>query len=169
MKYFFKEWILPVLIALIIVIFLNKYIFLLVTVPTGSMEDTIMPGDRLYVNELFKIDDAKRGDIVVFMSNEEKGKRLVKRLIGLPGETIDIKQDGSIYIDGEKLDEPYAKECVSEGKVFDVPENSYFFLGDNRPISYDARSWPNPYISKDQIIGKVIFRFYPFNRIGKVI
>jgi signal peptidase I len=63
LRYFFKEWVLPVIIALIIVLFLNKYVFILVTVPTGSMEDTIIPGDRLFVNELFDIDDVKRGDI----------------------------------------------------------------------------------------------------------
>ena len=70
MTYIFREWIMPVVIALLIVIFLNKFIFILVTVPTGSMEETIMPGDRLYVNELFDIKNAKRGDILVFKSDE---------------------------------------------------------------------------------------------------
>jgi signal peptidase I len=102
LRYFFKEWVLPVIIALIIVLFLNKYVFILVTVPTGSMEDTIIPGDRLFVNELFDIDDVKRGDILIFKSDELDDKRLVKRLIGLPGETVEIESDGSIYINGEK-------------------------------------------------------------------
>lgn len=168
MKYFIKEWIIPILVALVIVLFLNKFVFILVTVPTGSMEDTIIPGDRLYVNEIFDTDKAERGDILVFRSIELENKRLVKRLIGLPGETIEVKEDGSVYIDGEKLNEPYAKESAGEAKTFKVPENSYFFLGDNRPISYDARFWNNPYISEDQIIGKVLFRFFPFNRVGKV-
>lgn len=168
MKYFIKEWVVPIAIALIIVIFLNKFVFILVTVPTGSMEDTIMPGDRLYVNELFKIEDAKRGDILVFKSDELDEKRLVKRLIGLPGENVVVKRDGSVYINGEKLDEPYVTESEYEEKVFNVPENSYLFFGDNRPISYDARYWENPYINESKIIGKVIFRFFPFNRIGIV-
>lgn len=167
-KYFIKEWIIPVVIAFAIVIFLNKFAFILVTVPTGSMEETIIPGDRLYVNELFNADSAERGDIIVFKSDELEDKRLVKRLIGLPGETIEIKRDGSIYIDGEKLEEPYAVQCSGEEKTFKVPENSYFFLGDNRPISYDARYWEYPYISKDKIIGEVVFRFFPLNRIGKI-
>lgn len=167
-KYFFKEWILPVVIALIIVLFLNKFVFILVTVPTGSMEETIIPGDRLFVNELFNVDDANRGDILVFKSDELDDKRLVKRLIGFPGETVEIKSDGSIYIDKEKLDEPYAVKTHGEDRIFIIPSNSYFFLGDNRPISYDARYWNEPYISKDKVIGKVEFRFFPLNRVGKV-
>lgn len=168
MKYFIKEWVVPVVIALVIVLLLNKFVFILVTVPTGSMENTIIPGDRLYVNELFNIDEAKRGDILVFRSDELENKRLVKRLIGLPGETIEVKADGSVYINGEKLDEPYVVESEGDAKTFKVPDHSYFFLGDNRPISYDARYWENPYIDESKIIGKVIFRFFPFNRIGKV-
>lgn len=168
MAYIFKEWIMPVAVALLIVIFLNKFIFILVTVPTGSMEDTIMPGDRLYVNELFDIKDAQRGDILVFKSDELDEKRLVKRLIGLPGDTVEVKAEGTVFVNGEKLDEPYATQAGIEAKIFNVPENSYLFFGDNRPISYDARYWGNPYISQDKIIGKVVFRFFPFSRIGKV-
>ncbi|MDD3226297.1 MAG: signal peptidase I [Tissierellia bacterium] len=168
LRYFFKEWVFPVAIALIIVLFLNKFVFILVTVPTGSMEDTIIPGDRLYVNELFDVDNSKRGDILVFKSDELDNKRLVKRLIGLPGETVEIKRDGSIYVDGEKLKEPYAASSQGEDKVFVIPESFYFFLGDNRPISYDARYWNEPYISEDKVIGKVEFRFFPLNRIGEV-
>lgn len=168
MKYFIKEWVVPIAIALIIVLFLNKYIFILVTVPTGSMEDTIIPGDRLYVNELFDVKDAARGDILVFKSDELDEKRLVKRLIGLPGDTVEVKTDGSVYVNGEKLDEPYAVKSESEAKVFNVPENSYLFFGDNRPISYDARYWEAPYIDESKIIGEVLFRFFPFNRVGKV-
>jgi signal peptidase I len=168
MKYFIKEWVIPVAIALVIVLFLNKFVFILVTVPTGSMESTIMPGDRLYVNELFDVKDAQRGDILVFKSDELDEKRLVKRLIGLPSETVEVTSDGSVYIDGEKLDEPYAVEAEIESKIFNVPENSYLFFGDNRPISYDARYWENPYIDESKIIGEVMFRFFPFNRIGKV-
>lgn len=168
MKYFIKEWVVPIAIALVIVLFLNKFVFILVTVPTGSMEDTIMPGDRLYVNELFDVNDAKRGDILVFKSDELDEKRLVKRLIGLPGDTVEVRLDGSVYVNDEQLQEPYATEAQSEARIFNVPENSYLFFGDNRPISYDARYWENPYIGEDKIIGEVLFRFFPFNRIGKV-
>ena len=168
MTYIFREWIMPVVIALLIVIFLNKFIFILVTVPTGSMEETIMPGDRLYVNELFDIKNAKRGDILVFKSDELDEKRLVKRLIGLPGDMVEVKADGTVFVNEEKLEEPYATQAVTDSRIFNVPENSYLFLGDNRPISYDARYWENPYINEEKIIGKAIFRFFPFSRIGKI-
>lgn len=167
MKNFINEWVVPAVIAIVIVLFLNKFVFILVTVPTGSMETTIMPGDRLYVNKLFDIEDAKRGDILVFRS-DELNEKLVKRLIGLPEETVEINEDGQVFINGEKLNEPYAKQAKGEGRTFTVPQGSYFFLGDNRPISVDARYWTNPYIPEDKIIGKATFRFFPLNRIGKL-
>ena len=166
--YMFKEWIMPVVVAFLIVIFLNRFIFILVKVPTPSMEDTIMVGDRLYINELFDIKDAQRGDILVFKSDELEEKRLVKRLIGLPGDVVEVEADGTVFINGEKLDEPYAAKAGIGKMMFNVPENSYLFLGDNRPVSKDARYWENPYINGDKIIGKVVFRFFPFSRIGKV-
>lgn len=94
MKYFLKEWVIPALIALFIVLILNTYVFQLVTVPTGSMVSTIMPNDRLYVNKIFDVDKVERGDILVFNS-KELNKVLVKRLIGLPGETVQFKEDGT--------------------------------------------------------------------------
>jgi signal peptidase I len=167
MKTFINEWVVPSIIAVVIVLFLNRFIFILVTVPTGSMETTIMPGDRLYVNKLFDIKDAKRGDILVFQS-DELDARLVKRLIGLPGETVEINGAGEVFINGEKLNEPYINQANGEERTFRIPEGTYFFLGDNRPVSVDARYWSNPFIPEDKIIGKVAFRFFPFNRIGKV-
>jgi signal peptidase I len=165
MKKFINEWVIPTVIAVVIVLFLNRFIFILVTVPTGSMETTIMPGDRLYVNKLFNIKDVKRGDILVFYS-DEMDARLVKRLIGLPGETVEINENGEVSINGEKLKEPYVSQARGEAQTYIIPEGKYFFLGDNRPISVDARYWSNPYISEDKIIGKAVFRFFPLNRIG---
>lgn len=166
MKYFLKEWVIPALIALFIVLILNTYVFQLVTVPTGSMVSTIMPNDRLYVNKIFDVDKVERGDILVFNS-KELNKVLVKRLIGLPGETVQFKEDG-VYIDGIKLDEPYAVPMPYLEETFEVPEDCFFFLGDNRPFSADARKWKNPYINKSDVIGNIVFRFFPFNRIGMV-
>ncbi|NLJ58694.1 MAG: signal peptidase I [Tissierellia bacterium] len=167
MKKFINEWVIPVIIALVIVLFLNKFIFILVTVPTGSMETAIMPGDRLYVNRLFNTENAKRGDILVFHS-DEMNEKLVKRLIGLPGETVEINLEGEVFINGEKIEEPYVRETRGTAQSFKIPEGKYFFLGDNRPISVDARYWSNPYIAQDKIIGKAEFRFFPLNRIGKL-
>ncbi len=167
MKKFINEWVVPTIIAVVIVFFLNRFIFILVTVPTGSMETTIMSGDRLYVNKLFSVKDAKRGDIIVFNSDELE-IRLVKRLIGLPGEIVDINENGEVFINGEKLHEPYISKARGGAQTFKIPEGTYFFLGDNRPISVDARYWSNPYISEDKIIGKAVFRIFPFNRIGRL-
>jgi len=167
MKKFINDWVIPVIIALLIVLFINKFIFILVTVPTGSMQETIMPGDRLYVNKLFDIKDAKRGDILVFQS-DELNKKLVKRLIGLPGETVEINEKGEVFINDNKIEEPYVIKSEGKAKSFEIPEKSYLFLGDNRIGSVDARLWINPYIGEDKIIGKAEFRFFPFNSIGKI-
>lgn len=167
MKHFIKEWVVPALIALVIVILLNTFIFQLVTVPTGSMISTIMPGDKLYVNKIFDVQKAKRGDILVFKS-QELGKYLVKRLIGLPGDIVEIKYNGDVYINGSKIEEPYAVKSTGEEKTFNVPEDCYFFMGDNRPYSKDARAWDEPYINKKYIKGEAVFRFFPFTRMGKL-
>lgn len=167
MKTFINEWVIPTIIAVVIVLFLNRFIFILVTVPSESMVTTIMPGDRLYVNKLFNINDAKRGDILVFRS-DEMDSRLVKRLIGLPGERVEIDEEGQVFINGQKLEEHYVRQARGVAQTFNVPEGTYFFLGDNRPISLDARYWSNPYIDEEKIIGKAVFRFFPLNRIGKI-
>ena len=67
-----------------------------------------------------------------------------------------------------KIDEPYVVQSTGEEQTFNIPEDSYFFLGDNRPFSKDARAWENPYINKKDVIGEAVFRFFPFNRIGKI-
>lgn len=169
MKNFIKDWVIPSLIALVIALLINRFIFQLVEVPTGSMISTIMPGDRLYVNKIFNVENAKRGDILVFDS-EELNKYLVKRLIGLPGDKVEINSAGEVFINGQLLDEPYAIKSTGEQleQTFEVPEDCYFFLGDNRPQSQDARSWKQPYINKKHIKGEALFRFFPFNKIGKL-
>lgn len=96
---------------------------------------------------------------MVFYSQEEN-KYLVKRLIGEPGDTVDIRS-GSVYINGEYFDEFYVKSNSEYTGTFNVPENSYFFLGDNRGDSRDARYWENTYIHKDYIIAKVLWKLYP--------
>lgn len=167
MKYFVKEWLIPIIVALVIVLLINKFIFILVTVPTGSMKDTIMPNDRLFVTKIFKIEELHREEIIVFES-EELGKTLVKRLIGLPGDKVEILTNGDVLINDKKLKESYTRKSTNKHQVFQVPKKHYFFMGDNRAESWDARKWDNPYIHKDTIIGKVVFRFFPFTRVGMV-
>jgi len=169
MKNFIKDWVIPALIALVIALLINRFIFQLVEVPTGSMISTIMPGDRLYVNKIFNIKNVKRGDILVFDS-KELGKYLVKRLIGLPGDKVEINSEGEVFINGKIQDEPYVIKSTGEQpeQTFDVPEDCYFFLGDNRPQSQDARVWQEPYINKKYIKGEALFRIFPFNKIGEL-
>lgn len=161
-----KEWLKSILIAIIIALAINNGLVVNATVPTSSMETTIMVGDRVIANRLAYLnEEPARGDIVVFIQDEDNGKPYVKRLIGLPGDTVEII-NGTVYIDGTKLEEPYAdEEDTRSFGPYEVPSEHYFFLGDNRSVSKDARLWNNPYIEKEKILGKVIFRLFPAIRI----
>lgn len=158
---FFKDWVLPIISAVIIYFLLNKFVFFNVQVPTGSMIPTINIDNRAVVTRIYNFDNLKRGDVIVFYSDELR-ERLVKRLIGLPGDKIEIK-NGAVSVNGEKLQEDYVKNKDNYSGNFEVPEGKYFFLGDNRPVSKDARYWINPYIDSSVIEGKVQFIFYPFS------
>ncbi len=175
-KSLFKEimsWVLPFAVAILAALFIKNYLIINADVPTGSMENTIMPGDRFVGNRLAYIKSgANRGDIVVFRYPDNEKEIYVKRVIGLPGETVVI-DDGKIYIDGstEPLEEDYLKEewTVATGPyTFEVPEDSYFVMGDNRNDSWDARYWTNTYVTKDKILGKALFVYWPFSDFGKL-
>lgn len=161
---FFNDWIIPVVIAVVIAILINKFLIYKVYIPSSSMVPTLNVGDRLLVTRVYNPDKLKRGDIVVFDS-DELNETVIKRLIGLPGDTIKI--DGtSVYVNGKKLNEPYVKYPMDSYGVYKVPKDKYFFLGDNRANSNDSRFWKNPYISGDKIRGEAQVRIYPFNSMG---
>ena len=129
-------------------------------------------GDRVIGSRLsYRFGDPKRGDIVIFHFPDDPTGTIyyVKRIIGLPGDTVDII-DGKVYLNGSKtpLDEPYIREPMDPEPParFEVPEDSYFMMGDNRNFSADARRWENKYVKRDKIIAKVLFRYYP--GIGKI-
>lgn len=165
---FFTEWIMPVIAAIGIALLINKFLIFNVYIPSTSMVPTINVGDRLMVDRVYKKDNLKRGDILVFYSNELQ-ETLIKRVIGFPGDHIIIK-DGTVNVNGEELKEDYVKnnEYNNEELVYDVPEGKYFFLGDNRPVSKDSRRWINPYIDEDDIKGKAILKFYPIMDFGSI-
>jgi signal peptidase I len=163
-KNFVKDWIMPICAALIIAVLINKFIFFNVYVPTGSMIPTINENDKILVTRIYNPGNIKRGDIIVFYS-EELQETLIKRAIGLPGDHIDIK-DGVVSINGEVLKEDYVKNNDDFTGSFDVPKGKFFFLGDNRANSNDARLWINSYIDASEIKGEARFRFYPFNNMG---
>lgn len=158
---FFKEWVMPIICAIGIVFLLNKFIFINVSLPpSGSMIPTLNDNDRLIATRIWNEDDIKRGDILVFNSKELNNKMLIKRVIGLPGDHIEI-DNGVVKVNGTELKEDYVKNNKSYDGIFDVPDNKIFFLGDNRSGSYDSRHWENPYIDKSDIEGKAQFRYYP--------
>lgn len=165
-KNFFVDWGLPIILALALALLINKFLLYKVYIPTGSMIPTLNEGDHLYVTRVYNLDNIKRGDILVFYS-EELEDTLIKRVIGLPGDKIDIV-DGVVIVNGEVLNEDYVKNNDNYTGSFSVPEGKYFFLGDNRTISFDSRKWENPYIEGKYIQGKAQIKVYPFKDFGSI-
>lgn len=157
------SWIILFIIACGIALVINRFILANTTVPTGSMEPTIMAGDRLFGFRLsYKFSDPERGDIIIFKFPDNEEENYIKRIIGLPNETVEIKH-GVTYVNGEILDE---SEYLTVTPLdlnfgpFEVPEDSYFVMGDNRNNSWDARFWKNTYVHKDKIVGKAVLKYY---------
>ena len=128
-----------------------------------SMEPTLVNGDVVLLTKTTSFD---RGELCGFSWNN---KLLIKRVIGIPGDWIEIDTDGTVYLNGEKLDEPYAEQ-LSVGECdlefpFQVPQEQYFVLGDMRESSIDSRNTLIGCVAKDQIVGKVFFRIWPFKTI----
>lgn len=162
------EFCTPIVIAVAIAIILKMFVFANAVVPTGSMLNTIQEGDRIIASRLAYInEDPQRYDIVIFKYPDDETQPFVKRVIGLPGETVEIV-DGTVYVtktDGEviQLDDSFVTVDEPEGDFgpYEVPEGCYFMMGDNRNNSWDSRYWDNKFVSKDKIIGKVMFRYFP--------
>lgn len=161
---FFKDWIVPIVAAIGIAFIINKFLVYNVYIPSESMVPTLNIGDKLMVTRIYNTDNIERGDIIVFYS-DELSEVVIKRAIGLPGDKIVI-HDGIVNVNGEDLKEDYVKNNEILNATFNVPEGKFFFLGDNRKVSNDARKWINPYIDESDIQGKAQFRFYPFSEIG---
>lgn len=158
---FFNDWIVPLLVAIVLAILINKYIIFKVMIPSGSMIPTLNVDDRLFATRVYRPERLNREDIIVFYSDELE-KTLIKRLIGLPGDKVVIT-DGDVTVNGEKLKQEYVKNKDSLSGTYLVPEGKYFFLGDNRLKSSDSRDWDNPYIDESDIKGKAQVKVYPFS------
>lgn len=158
----------PIVIALIVAILLKTFIFANAVVPTGSMINTIQEGDRIIASRLAYInEDPKRYDVIIFHYPDDESQLFVKRIIGMPGETINIK-NGIVYItdaNGNTAEarSDFVTNCVPTGDFgpYTVPLGSYFVMGDNRNDSWDARYWKKKNVEKKKIIGKVKFRYFP--------
>ena len=157
------SWILLFVGAIVVALVVNKTVLANTEVPTGCMENTIHGGDRLFGFRLaYTFSDPERGDIIIFKYPDNEKENYIKRIIGMPGDKVEIKK-GVVYINGEELEEDYLKEKPLELDFgpYEVPEDSYFVLGDNRNGSHDARRWTNTYVHRDKIIAKAIFKYYP--------
>ena len=166
-KRLWKEWILPFGAEIIVLWLLVRFVFFLPIIPTGSMEPTIREHSLLFAWRVNDVETLERGDIVVFDS-EEIGKNLIKRLIGLPGDTVVIGEDGSLTINGEAYPEDYVVNQMALPGEYHVPEGCYLFFGDNRANSLDARYWNNSYIPAENISGRAVFTLFPFSNFGKL-
>lgn len=161
------SWVIVIAAAFALAYIITHFIIIKAEVPTSSMENTVMTGDKIVGNRLsYLFSDPERGDIVLFYQPDTVAagadELYIKRVIGLPGDTIEIK-DSMLYINGEAYPEDYLKETMDsiDYGPYEVPEGSYFMMGDNRNVSYDARKWSIKYVSKDLIIGKAWFRYKP--------
>lgn len=167
------SWVWPILIAIIIAVVVRQFLFAPVTVKGESMENTYHNNDRIIISKISKIE---RFDVIVFESPIEDD-HYIKRVIGLPGDTVKVEND-VLYINDKKYDEKYESDHIKEYKQDDlnftenftmedvtgekvVPEGSYFVLGDNRQNSSDSRDYG--FIEKSAINGVVAFKFFPWN------
>lgn len=157
-----------VLAALAIGLMLNKFVIANAQVPSSSMETTVMAGDRIFVNRLsYAFAEPKRGDIVTFIYPDDGETLYLKRVMGLPGETIQGK-NGMVYIDGQPLEKDFTQEvCNDDFGPYTVPEGCYFMMGDNRNDSWDSRYWEHTFVEKADIIGKAVVSYFPHPRVLK--
>lgn len=167
MKRFWEElweYVKMILIVVVVVLIVNNFLLINAKIPSESMEDTIMTGDRIFGNRLaYLFGEPQRYDIVIFKYPDDETQLYIKRVIGLPGETVEIR-DGKVYIDGSEtpLDDSFTPETpVGNYGPYTVPEGCYFMLGDNRNYSKDSRFWQNPYVEKEKILGKAMLKYFP--------
>ena len=155
-----------VLVVIAAVVLISNLLLPILHIYGSSMSPTLTNGD---IVAAMRYGSYERGDIVAFYYNEQI---LVKRIIGLPGEMVDIDADGNVSIDGEPLDEPYLTEkSLGECDIelpYQVPEGRYFVMGDNRGVSSDSRSSQVGCIAEERIIGEVIFTLWPLSEFGTI-
>ena len=164
------EWIAVIVGALVVALVIKTFLFQAFYIPSASMDPTLKIGDRVLVNKLsYKVHDVNRGDLVVFErppnEPESEIKDLIKRVIALPGESVEGK-GGRVFVDGEALDEDYLPEGVFTtdfGPLF-VPDDTVFVMGDNRSDSRDSRVFGA--ISNDLIVGRAFVRVFPLGDLG---
>ncbi len=170
-----KEWAQSILIALLLTLVIRTYVVQAFKIPSGSMRPTLLEGDKLFVNKyVYRFEEPKRGDIIVFKYPEDPKKDFIKRLVAFGGEEVEIKS-GQIYVNGQALTDtetfgkffyynhgPYG---AADDKIR-VPENTLYVLGDNSANSTDSRFWG--FVPRKNLLGKAMFRWWPLNRVSLV-
>lgn len=157
------SWLIVIAAAIALAIVVNNVVILKTVITSGSMRPTMEIDEHVIANRLaYLFSEPQRGDMVFFANPDDETETYVKRIIGLPGDKVEIKK-GKVYInDAEKpLKEPYLFEKAEKldfGPYY-VPEDSYFMLGDNRNISRDSRFWDTPFVKRDKIYGKALFGY----------
>ena len=178
-----REWVESIIVALILAMVIRTFVVQAFKIPTGSMRMTLLEGDIILVNKFLygakvpftrwrlpKVRDLLRGDVIVFIYPENPKKDFIKRLVGLPGETIEIK-NGTIYVNDKPVQDSLFGSIfyynygryAEEGEKITVPRNSYFVMGDNSRSSQDSRYWG--FVPHENILGKAILIYWPPQRI----
>ncbi|MBE5927284.1 MAG: signal peptidase I [Lachnospiraceae bacterium] len=163
------NWVKLIACAIFLAFIISNFIIINALVPSSSMEPTIMEGDRMIGFRLAYIfDEVERGDIIIFKYPDDHSQKFVKRVVGMPGEYIEII-NGMVYISNSE-DEEYKTQLpedyltvMPEGNMdkIRIPEGSYFVMGDNRNDSEDSRYWNDQFVSEDEILGEAIFVYWP--------
>ena len=167
-KKWMKEWGVPFAIVIVASLLIRTYGFAHIQVFNVSMQNTLYEGHRLIEDKIsYRFTSPERGDIVI-LNGPEYPERLIKRVIGLPGEEINI-MDGYVYVNGEQLEEPYIKGVTTAHSIalpFKVPDDTVFVMGDNREHSVDSRDLGA--IPFSSVEGKAAVRFWPLSKLGTV-
>ena len=170
------DYVRMIVIVIVVVLLLQTFVVVNARIPSASMEPTILVGQQIFGSRLtYKFfRDPERYDIIIFHDPDNDKRLLIKRIIGLPGDTIDIR-DGDVFVNGSEvpLTDSFCMtpDSTTTGNLtfpITVPENSYFMLGDNRVYSKDARYWENTFVTRDKILGNAVFRYWPVWKAGPI-
>ncbi len=164
-----KSWLRDIIFAVGTAIFIVIFVIQPVKVEGTSMQPRLVDQERIFVNRfIYRFSEIHRGDIVVFWYPRDRSKSFIKRVVGVPGDEVEIRY-GSVYVNGLRVDEPYLKLEFRDHESLRkeiIPVDHFFVLGDHRNSSNDSRNWG--YVPRELIYGKAVFRYWPMSRIGPV-
>ena len=164
-----RSWFRDIFFAFAIAIFIVVFVVQPVKVEGTSMQPRLVDQERIFVNRfIYRFQNIRRGDVVVFWYPKDRSKSFIKRVLGIPGDEVEIR-NGIVYVNGARISEPYLKREFRDYKSFGkamVPAGQYFVLGDHRNSSNDSRSWG--FVAQNLIYGKAVFSYWPFSLAGIV-